>query len=239
MVKRAEDLKDLYEFRYMLFMMAFFSVYCGLMYNDFMSLPLNLFTSCYDPDTGKRTDPNCVYPVGIDPIWYGTKMELPFLNSFKMKISVILAIAHMTLGIIQKGINAIYFKDKPKFLNEFLPQLILLLSIFGYMDLLIILKWNTNYTGITDQAPSIIVTIVNFFLNSGQIKGQEFFTANQFVSQILLRKSHKSLIIFLTLLSLYSDRNGDYPLDATREPIPPLAGRKEKKSTSLAPRRRL
>lgn len=186
MARRVEDLKDLYEFRYMLFLMAFFSVYCGLMYNDFMSLPLNLFTSCYNPDTGKRTDPNCVYPVGIDPIWYGTKMELPFLNSFKMKISVILAIAHMTLGIIQKGINAVYFKDKPKFLNEFLPQLILLLSIFGYMDLLIIVKWNTNYTGITDQAPSIIVTIVNFFLNSGQIKGQEFFTANQFVSQILL-----------------------------------------------------
>lgn len=76
----------------------------------------------------------------------------------------------------------------PKLLNEFLPQLILLLAIFGYMDLLIIVKWNTNYVGITDQAPSIIVTIVNFFLNSGEIKGQEFFTANQFVSQVLLRK---------------------------------------------------
>lgn len=55
----------------------------------------------------------------------------------------------------------------PKLLNEFFPQLILLLAIFGYMDLLIIIKWNTNYVGITDQAPSIIVTIVNFFLNSG------------------------------------------------------------------------
>ena len=52
-------------------------------------------------------------------------------------------------------------------LNDFLPQLILLLSIFGYMDLLILIKWNTNYTGATDQAPSIIVTIVNFFLNGG------------------------------------------------------------------------
>ena len=100
LVQNFEDLKDLYEFRYMLLMMSFFSVYCGLMYNDFMSLPLNLFTSCYNPKTGVRTDPNCVYPVGIDPIWYGTKMELPFLNSFKMKISVILAICHMTLGII-------------------------------------------------------------------------------------------------------------------------------------------
>ena len=88
-----------------------------------------------------------------------------------MKISVILAIAHMTLGLFQKGLNAIYFKNMPQLLNEFLPQIILLLAIFGYMDLLIILKWNTNYLGHTDQAPSIIVTIVNFFLNGGMIKG--------------------------------------------------------------------
>ena len=67
-----------------------------------------------------------------------------------MKISVILAIAHMSLGIVQKGINARYFKDWKYMLNEFLPQLILLLSIFGYMDFLIIVKWNTDYKGHTD-----------------------------------------------------------------------------------------
>lgn len=188
-----EDLKDLYEFRYMLFMMAFFSVFCGFMYNDFMSLPLNLFDSCYNTKTGQRLDPNCVYPVGIDPIWYGTKMELVFLNSFKMKISVILAILHMTLGIIQKGINAVYFRDMPKLLHEFLPQLILLLAVFGYMDLLIIVKWNTDYAGHSSEAPSIIVTIVNFFLNGGAVKGQEFFAGNQFVSQVLL------LVAFITI----------------------------------------
>ena len=188
-----EDLQGLYEFRYMLFMMAFFSVYCGLMYNDFMSLPLNLFKSCYNPKTGERPDPNCVYPVGIDPIWYGTKQELVFLNSFKMKISVILAIAHMTLGIIQKGFNAVYFKDMPKLLNEFLPQLILLLAVFGYMDFLIIVKWNTNYTGHTSEAPSIIVTIVNFFLKGGEVKGLDLIPANAFVSQILLCKCHRKV----------------------------------------------
>ena len=94
-----ESLKDAYEFRYMLFLMAFFAVYCGFMYNDFMSIPLNLFDSCYT-EKGVRKDPDCVYPVGIDPVWYGTKQELIFLNSFKMKISVILAIAHMSLGIV-------------------------------------------------------------------------------------------------------------------------------------------
>ena len=119
--EKVEALKDIYEFRYMLFLMAFFSVYCGLMYNDFMSLPLNLFNSCYNNASGKRTDPECVYPVGIDPIWYGTKNELVYLNSFKMKMSVILAIAHMTLGIVLKGINAHYFGDRRKILHEFLP----------------------------------------------------------------------------------------------------------------------
>ena len=50
------------------------------------------------------------------------------------------------------------------------------------MDLLILLKWNTDYKGITDQAPSIIVTTVNFFLNGGEVKGKEFFVGNQFTS---------------------------------------------------------
>ena len=85
-------------------------------------------------------------------------------------------------------------------LNEFLPQLILLLSIFGYMDLLIIVKWNTDYKGHTDQAPSIIVTIVNFFLNGGAIKGQDFIPANQFVSKILLSKFFNHSYNVLTLL---------------------------------------
>ena len=52
--------------------MGFFAFFCGLMYNDFMSIPLNLFGSCYDFKTGNFVDQNrnCVYPVGIDPIWY-------------------------------------------------------------------------------------------------------------------------------------------------------------------------
>jgi len=62
----------------------------------------------------------------------------------------------------------------------------LLLAIFGYMDMLIIIKWFTDYAGRTNRAPSIIVTIVNFFLNGGQIKGDEFFIGNQFISQVLL-----------------------------------------------------
>ena len=33
--------------RYLLLLMGFFATYCGLIYNDMMAMPLNLFGSCY------------------------------------------------------------------------------------------------------------------------------------------------------------------------------------------------
>jgi V-type H+-transporting ATPase subunit a len=54
-----------------------------------------------------RTGP---YPFGLDPIWHGTKTELPFLNSMKMKISILLGVLHMNLGIIMSLLNNNYFR---------------------------------------------------------------------------------------------------------------------------------
>lgn len=36
--------------RYFIAMMGFFSLYCGFIYNDFLSLKLNFFSSCYDSE---------------------------------------------------------------------------------------------------------------------------------------------------------------------------------------------
>ena len=50
--------------------MGIFSIYCGLMYNDFMALPLSFFTTCYETDPLTKVTtrkPGCVYPVGFDP----------------------------------------------------------------------------------------------------------------------------------------------------------------------------
>jgi V-type H+-transporting ATPase subunit a len=42
-------LKVLTPHRYLFALMGFFATYCGFIYNDFLSISLNLFDSCYDP----------------------------------------------------------------------------------------------------------------------------------------------------------------------------------------------
>lgn len=67
---KIESLQFFMPYRYFLVLMGFFSMYCGLMYNDFMAIPLSLFESCYNAKTGQRLNPDCVYPIGVDPVWF-------------------------------------------------------------------------------------------------------------------------------------------------------------------------
>jgi len=103
-------LVPLLELRYLLTMMGGFAFYAGWIYNDFVSLPINLFGSCWHNVHGTTSTvpkEDCVYPFGIDPKWYIASNELNFFNSLKMKMAVIIGVLHMSLGILLKGINAI------------------------------------------------------------------------------------------------------------------------------------
>jgi V-type H+-transporting ATPase subunit a len=75
-------------------------------------------------------------------------------------MSVIFGVLHMSFGLIMKAFNACYFNRKLDFKHEFIPQILMLLCMFGYMDILIITKWLTNYTAHENMAPSIISTMV-------------------------------------------------------------------------------
>jgi V-type H+-transporting ATPase subunit a len=76
----------------------------------------------------------------------------------------------MSLGISMKAFNAFYFKRNIDFLFEFLPQIILLMVLFGYMDLLILAKWLTDFTGRENEAPSVISTMIGMALKGGELE---------------------------------------------------------------------
>ncbi|WBY59283.1 V-type proton ATPase subunit a [Plasmodium yoelii yoelii] len=197
-----EMLNMLFNGRYMLLLMGFFAVYAGLLYNDFFSMPLNLFTSMFEVDkvvdsveyykrkqilnaeTGQMENAP-PYIFGFDSKWLGADNELTYINSFKMKFSIIIGFFHMTFGVIIKGFNALYFKKKMDFFFEFLPQLVMMLSMIGYLVFLIIYKWITpiGYGGYKKQG--IINTIINMYLLK-EINQDNKFYEHQEVVQIII-----------------------------------------------------
>lgn len=167
--------------RYMILMMGFFATFNGVCYNDFMSIPLEVKT-CYHTETaGEKSygvlEKDCIMPIGIDPYWYLAQNQLTYVNNLKMKISVIFGVTQMSLGIFVKALNAIHFGKVVDILFEFLPQITLLMCLFGFMDLLIIIKWLQPWTERNNpqtDPPSIITIMINMFLNQGKLeKGTE------------------------------------------------------------------
>ena len=98
--------------------MGVFSTYSGAIYNDFTSIPLELFPSCYEGDQQKE---GCVYPFGLDYKWFMAANNLTYTNSLKMKLAIILGVAQMSLGIFMKAVNALHFKKWYDLLFEFIP----------------------------------------------------------------------------------------------------------------------
>lgn len=137
---------------------------------------------------------NCVYPFGLDPKWYVASNELTFMNSLKMKISVIFGVGQMTLGIVLKGLNAIYFEKKLDLIFEFIPQLIFMSLLFGYMCIMIIIKWSIDWTQSTTPPPSIITLLMNIFLGGGTVEGKPLYGEEG--SQEAL---HKAILIIALL----------------------------------------
>lgn len=157
--------------RHFLLLMGIFSLFCGVIYNDFTSCSMYLFDSCWElPAHGEKfatLKPDCVYPVGVDPVWYMAQNEILFINSVKMKVALILGVLQMTLGIFLKGCNDAYNKRCIDFFFEFVPQLVMFMALFGFMDLMVVKKWLTDYSADTSKAPAIINSMLNMAMNGG------------------------------------------------------------------------
>ncbi|CAI0377633.1 unnamed protein product [Linum tenue] len=176
--------------RYVILMMSVFSIYTGLIYNEFFSVPFELFGrsayDCRDPYCRDSTTIGLIkvrdtYPFGVDPVWHGTRSELPFLNSLKMKMSILLGVAQMNLGIILSFFNALYFKSSLNVWFQFVPQMIFLNSLFGYLSALIIIKWVTG-----SQADLYHVMIYMFLSPTDELGENQLFPGQKNLQMVLL-----------------------------------------------------
>ena len=188
-LKKYNYLNILVKNRYFILLLGFFAFYNGIIYNDFFSMPLNFFGSCYKSTKSKekieeiKKGKDCIYLIGLDPKWHMANNELIFLNSFKMKMSVIIGIIQMLFGLILKGINCIYFKNYLDLFFVFFPQFIFMFILFGYLILMIYIKWTTDWKNDPSKAPSIISKFFLIFfsyLNIDSINDkQNLFFVNQ------------------------------------------------------------
>lgn len=171
--------------RYIILLMGIFSIYAGIIYNDCFGKYTNLFGSSWyvnrdleevldheelglDP---RNETMDRVYPLGLDPAWMIATNKIIFQNSFKMKLSIIIGVLHMMFGVCMQIPNHIHLKRKWAIITDFIPQIIFLTSLFGYMVFMIFYKW-TSYGANPEWdvekgsscAPSVLIYFIDMML---------------------------------------------------------------------------
>uniref|UniRef100_A0A8C7JFC0 V-type proton ATPase subunit a n=1 Tax=Oncorhynchus kisutch TaxID=8019 RepID=A0A8C7JFC0_ONCKI len=183
--------------RYIILLMGVFSIYTGIIYNDCFSKSLNLFGSGWSVrpialcevlqlDPAVRGVFNGPYPIGIDPIWNIATNKLTFLNSFKMKMSVILGVIHMLFGVSLSLFNHLYFKKPLNIYLGFIPEIVFMASLFGYLVILVFYKWLAYDAHTSRNAPSLLIAFINMFLFNYNDPTNQPLYRGQMVIQTLL-----------------------------------------------------
>ncbi|GAB0092176.1 V-type proton ATPase subunit a [Sergentomyia squamirostris] len=202
--------------RYIILLMGLFSMYTGIVYNDIFSKTMNIFGSSwsinYNTSTIMRnTDlvlnpasedySENIYPLGLDPAWMLGKNKIIFLNTLKMKMSIIIGVIHMIFGVSISVINYNHLRKRSSILLEFLPQVLFLILLFGYMVFMMFFKWMAfGYHGApfvkrAGCAPSILIMFINMMLFKYEDSALE--NCNEFMFDF-----QKTLQIILVVLSL-------------------------------------
>ena len=228
LAKMMPGMEDALKLRYMLLLMGLFSCYVGVLYNEWFGIPYPWLSSCYEteklptnapgyvfqfvdfhgPNTTAFVDAYCVYPFGMDPTWFlSHHNHLTVQNSMKMKISVIVGVLHMTMGIVVKGLNN--WNNRIVFYFEVIAGLFILLGLFGWMDVLIITKWlypmnpysvDPTMVARINAAPSIISIMINNFLLMGR---QPFTNSTHSEVDIYMFESHREMSLTFVGLVIF------------------------------------
>ncbi|KZT24035.1 H+-ATPase subunit [Neolentinus lepideus HHB14362 ss-1] len=177
--------------RYIILLMGAFSMYTGLLYNDIFSRSLSIWSSGWDwpetpsNDSVRATSNGHVYPFGLDPGWHGADNALVYTNSYKMKMSIVLGVIHMTFALCLQIPNHIRFKRFSDIYSNFIPQMIFLQSIFGYLVVCILYKWSIDWSTSPTAPPSLLNMLIGMFLTPGTVDPQ-LYRGQAFIQTVLL-----------------------------------------------------
>ncbi|RKP09745.1 V-type ATPase, V0 complex, 116kDa subunit family [Thamnocephalis sphaerospora] len=188
----------IYSGRYIILLMGFFSMYAGMLYNDIFSRSMHFWHSGWDwgeikeGEEAQATQVG-VYPFGIDPAWHGADNALLFSNSYKMKMSILIGVVQMSFGIMLTIFNHVHFKRRANIWAEFVPQMLFMQCIFGYLSVCIVYKWSVDWYAVDENGnnlysspPSLLNTLIFMFLQPGQVKPEDQLFAGQAVIQVTL-----------------------------------------------------
>ncbi|XP_061108936.1 V-type proton ATPase 116 kDa subunit a 3-like isoform X2 [Conger conger] len=193
--------------RYLILLMGLFSIYTGAVYNECFSRGLSPFTSAWHlqpmihhynwsddilrQNQYLQLDPSVEavfqgpYPFGIDPIWRLANNHLTFLNSYKMKMSVIIGVIHMTFGVCLSFFNYTHFGEVSSVLLVLIPELVFMLCLFGYLVFMIVYKWIAFGPLESKNAPSILIHFIDMFLFTQNGDNPPLYSG-QFIAQMVL-----------------------------------------------------
>jgi len=189
-----EMVKMVFGGRYLLISMGLFSIYAGLLYNEFFSMAMNIFGSRWEWHTNTTTNetwatPHGTYAFGVDPAWNGAPNSLDYYNSLKMKMSVLIGISQMTLGLFLSLVNAIHFRHYIDIVGEFIPQFLFLMCLFGYMCFLIVYKWLINWNHESFSPPFVMQVMIFMFLSPTNVStdnGTYMFPHQKYLQWVLV-----------------------------------------------------
>ena len=92
----------------------------------------------------------------------------------------------MTFALCLQLPNHLKFKRSIDVWANFIPQMIFLQSIFGYLVICILYKWSIDWSTASTQPPSLLNMLISMFLSPGKVDPSEQLYAGQPFVQVLL-----------------------------------------------------